>query len=156
MILQSFNLNVYKSLSTALAQREAAIITLNNNRDGVATIRDIVKHLVPTYVLRWYSEWLWWAVCVDAQILIIHLEHGSIWGARLPVYYYRAGIFSRISVGRKDFVNTNIVAPTICFIYKTFTFKNVLKCFKHLKFEIITLSGGSLGSRIDEERSKAR
>ena len=51
-------------------------------------------------------------------------------GARLPVVIQGRCLHSRMSVGRKDFVNTNIVAPTICFISKTFFhFKNVLKCF---------------------------
>lgn len=60
-------------------------------------------------------------------------------------------------VGRKDSVNTDSVAlTTLYFMFIFNKLKFILFQFDNNIKIILTLSGGSLGSRIDEERSKAR
>ena len=57
-------------------------------------------------------------------------------------------------MGRKDTVDTDNVALTLVVVI-IYNFSNIFIIFL-INNHLITLSGGSLGSRIDEERSKAR
>ena len=53
----------------------------------------------------------------------------------VPDCLFRQGrcLTAKTSVGRKDFVNTNIVAPNlIVFVVKCLLFENVSKCLKCL------------------------